>query len=54
MLKVPVGNITNIIKTCSDCGERFKFFRKYKTCVNLGCISYQVKVRRYDANNKKR
>ena len=52
MLKVPVGNIRKVIKNCSDCGEILKFFKKYKTCANLGCISYRVKIRRYDANNK--
>ena len=38
------------LEECIECNNKLKFYKKYKICVNLKCIKYQVKLRRYDAD----
>ena len=37
-----------MITNCKVCKKQLKFYRKWKSCVNLACIEYNKKLRRYD------
>jgi len=39
---------------CDKCGKQIELKNKKWQCVNLGCIKYNVQVRRNRANRQKR
>ena len=42
------------LKHCKACNKQLKIFAAKKKCVNLGCIEYNVWIRRNNANKQKR
>lgn len=46
--------MSKFVTICKSCKRELEISDKHKKCVNLGCTEYNKKLRRYDANRKKR